>query len=684
MKIDDIKRYSDRILEAMTERDKSGRGYVCPACGSGTGKNGTGLMPVKGKPGYYHCFSAGCPFEHGDILELIGKTYHLADTAQQIEKAGQLAGIDFKNTWEPQGQNRRAEREGDKNHMENIDNMQNTDKNGINPEDFLKEKAEIQAFMDTAARAFLKSEKAQQYLQARGISLPTAERYKIGFVPNYGDGMNTPAIIIPTGECSYTARSMTTNESGRKIRKRKAGEKQGIFGSDPGRPLPPVVFLVEGEIDALSVIEAGFPAYATGGGTSKRELAETLRQQAPGKTVFYIIPDNDRLSNGRPDLSKGIKAGEDLRAMLKGAGIRAALVNVLGEKWPQGCKDSNDFLRTDRAGFVAFLDKIKKGYESKVLHRASGYMQDFINQIAGNTPPVPTGYPYFDRILEGGFHPGLIIIGAVPSMGKTTFCLNIADMLAGAGKDVIFYTLEMSRFELLAKIISRRTALYCLENGMGMAHAKTDLGVSDFSRWQKYSNSEKQLLQHCMQDFAEGAGQNLYIREGLQEIGTARIRQDIADHIFITGRDPIVIIDYVQIMASPDVHMSDKQKTDSNVIELKRISRDFNIPIIGISSVNRESYNQPAGMAVYKESGSLEFSASVATTLNYLGNEPLPGEKDTERIKRIREIIKTNEAAARQGKAVQIQCRILKNRNGAKGDVIFSYFPMFNLYLEDK
>ena len=95
MDIKEIKaRYGEAILEAMTERDGSGRGWVCPICGSGSGHKGTGLAAVPKKSGYYKCFNVSCEF-YGDVLELIGKTYNLPDTAQQIEKAGQLIGRDF-------------------------------------------------------------------------------------------------------------------------------------------------------------------------------------------------------------------------------------------------------------------------------------------------------------------------------------------------------------------------------------------------------------------------------------------------------------------------------------------------------------------------------------------------------------------------------------------------------------
>ena len=283
-------------------------------------------------------------------------------------------------------------------------------------------------------------------------------------------------------------------------------------------------------------------------------------------------------------------------------------------------------------------------------------MQDFVKQIAGNTPPVPIGYMALDRILEGGLHPGLIVVGAISSLGKTTFCLNIADMLAMAGQDVIFYSLEMSKFELIAKIISRRTALKCLPGG-DMRHAKTNLGISDFKRYEEdkaagikgYSPEEKQLIFGCMEEFSLKAAQNLYIREGLQSIGTEQIRQDIQRHEYLTHRRPVVIVDYVQIMKTPDIHMTDKQKTDENVTELKRISRDFNIPIIAISSFNRDNYKEPVSMAAFKESGAIEYTSDVLIGLQYEGMDYMDKETDKARTERIRGIFKENEQNARRG-----------------------------------
>ena len=81
-----------------------------------------------------------------------------------------------------------------------------------------------------------------------------------------------------------------------------------------------------------------------------------------------------------------------------------------------------------------------------------------------NTPYIPTGFKNFDSILDGGLYEGVYILGAIPSLGKTTLALQIADQIAEAGEDVLIFSLEMARRELMAKSISRLTLLDVLQN----------------------------------------------------------------------------------------------------------------------------------------------------------------------------------------------------------------------------
>jgi len=119
------------------------------------------------------------------------------------------------------------------------------------------------------------------------------------------------------------------------------------------------------------------------------------------------------------------------------------------------------------------------------------------------------------------------------------------------------------------------------------------------------------------------------------------------------------------------------------VLELKRISRDYKIPVIGISSFNRDNYTAPVNMAAFKESGAIEYSSDTLIGLQYAGMDYQEGEADKTREKRIRELNKENERAAREGRGVEIELKILKNRNGARGTSDpLTFYPMFNTFIE--
>ena len=65
----------------LLERDKSGKGYVCPCCGSGSGRHGTGMREDRDKPGHFKCWAGGsddCP-NHDNIISIFQKAYHLSN-----------------------------------------------------------------------------------------------------------------------------------------------------------------------------------------------------------------------------------------------------------------------------------------------------------------------------------------------------------------------------------------------------------------------------------------------------------------------------------------------------------------------------------------------------------------------------------------------------------------------------
>ena len=192
-----------------------------------------------------------------------------------------------------------------------------------------------------------------------------------------------------------------------------------------------------------------------------------------------------------------------------------------------------------------------------------------------------------------------------------------------------------------------------------------------------------QAIAEASDRYAVEVAPRIWFVEGIGNIGTAEIRSKVEQHIHLTGRRPVVVVDYLQILAPSDVRASDKQNTDRNVLELKRLSRDHKIPVIGISSLNRDNYTEPINTAAFKESGAIEYGSDCLIGLQYLGMEYRDGEKELQRLQRIRELFNSNDNAARKGEGVEIEVKILKNRNGSKGTSDpLHFFPMFNLFQE--
>lgn len=310
---------------------------------------------------------------------------------------------------------------------------------------------------------------------------------------------------------------------------------------------------------------------------------------------------------------------------------------------------------------------------------AADYLADFRQKIkdSASNPPISTGFANLDGLLDGGLYAGLYFIGAISSLGKTTFTLQIADNLAKQGQDVLILSLEMARDELIAKSISRLTFLAASER----RNAKTTRSI--LSKYDKCNQTEKDLIDGAITSYAEYA-QHIYIDEGIGDIGVEDIKERVKQHIAYTGNKPVIVIDYAQILATYDTHLSDKQATDRNVTELKRLSRDYNIPVIAISSFNRDNYSEPLNLTAFKESGSIEYSSDTLIGLQYEGMDYCDEDKDDKtRRKRIRKLLNEVSVLGKEGEGIPVQLKVLKNRNGSRGNVRYNFYAMFNYFCEN-
>ena len=511
------------------------------------------------------------------------------------------------------------------------------------------------------------------YWKKRGLSKATVDAYNLGYWEE------KRRFVIPTGEFSYNARA--TWEADKKERYLKPKGQFELFNLKAIPLAEQPVFVVEGEFDALSIIEAGGIAVALGSSSNLRFI-EFLKSNRP-KYPLILALDNDEA--GRAGEAKLSEELTKIQMEFVDADITL------------GFKDANEALVGDRETFIQTVlnarnnvlalleEKRQKEAEAYYQTAAVNGLSDFIADIEKrhNKDCVSTGFENLDEILDGGFYPGLYIIGAISSLGKTTFALQVADNAAKKGQDVLVFSLEMGKQELIAKSISRLSFQKCKSWGSDLDFATTTRNLMNG----KSLNSKERVdfLNECIKGYSDYA-ERIFYHIGIGDIGVEKIKSVIARHIRITGKKPLVIIDYLQIIAPFDIRATDKQNTDKAVVELKRASRDYDVPIFAISSFNRENYTSPVNIASFKESGAIEYTSDVLMALQFKGMDYLKkedGKYEDEKSRTARIIQLRNEQeknAEIPGKAQELQLKILKNRNGRKGGVDLEFHPMFNCF----
>lgn len=633
-------------VESITKKSKGANMYVCPLCGSGEGHNHTGAFSIKDGTSW-KCFSCN---EGGDIFDLIGKYEDITDHSEQLKRAGEIFGVTIDSYRATAQEDFREYQKQPKNEQYTHSSIHTNTATADYTPFFLQANKDI--------------EKTSYH---RGLSLETLNRFKIGYVeswrhPKAPNAPASPRLIIPTSKESYLARDTREQipEEQKPYSKSKVGSIH-IFNAKTLQTATKPIFIVEGELDALSIIEVGGEAVALGTTTKVKSLLELLKTKKPEQPLIISL-DNDEA---------GEKAYRELSEGLQGLSIPYYRFNPAGEY-----KDANEALQGNREALKQAVeeaehiqDEAEQAQREAYLNTSTAhYLQSFIDGIADsvNTPYIPTGFKKLDAVLDGGLYEGLYIVGAISSLGKTTLITQIGDQIAQTGKDVLIFSLEMARAEIMAKSISRHTLQQTLSSGGDIRNAKTTRGITTGKRYESYNRTEIELINGAVKAYSQYA-EYIYISEGIGDIGAEQIRDTVKQHILFTGNTPVVIIDYLQILAPYSERATDKQNTDKAVMELKRISRDYKTPVIGISSFNRANYSVAVSMEAFKESGAIEYSSDVLIGLQLKG----AGKKDFD----------ANEAKKKSPREIELV--ILKNRNGSTGDRIeLQYYPLFNYFKE--
>jgi len=265
---------------------------------------------------------------------------------------------------------------------------------------------------------------------------------------------------------------------------------------------------------------------------------------------------------------------------------------------------------------------------------------DTLSATAGGISGTPTGYKDLDQMTAGLQKADLVIVAGRPSMGKTAFAMNIAENISMQGKKpVVVFSLEMPGDSLVMRLLA---SLARVDQG------KLRTGDICDDGWAKLTSAMGMLSES-----------SLFI-DDTPGITPSQMRAKIRRIVRSHGDVGLIVVDYLQLMRIPE--FKDNRTLEISEISrmLKMIAKEFNVPLIALSQLNRsleQRQDKRPVMSDLRESGAIEQDADI---IAFIYRDEV-----------------YNEATDARGQAEII---IGKQRNGPIGKVILTFLGKYTRF----
>jgi len=214
-------------------------------------------------------------------------------------------------------------------------------------------------------------------------------------------------------------------------------------------------------------------------------------------------------------------------------------------------------------------------------------------------PGLASGFYDLDSLTQGFQKSDLIILAGRPSMGKTAFVLNITEnILKNYKLPIIFFSLEMSKEQLIYRLLSNET---------GISQTRLKLGNLYKEDWNKL---KKSIQLYSKLPFFINDEPNITIYD---------LRSKIKKIIFEQTNIGLIVIDYLQLLLNSKIKPENRVQELSQITRsLKAIAKEFQTPIIALSQLSRNvenRINKRPILSDLRESGSIEQDADLVLML---------------------------------------------------------------------
>ena len=293
-----------------------------------------------------------------------------------------------------------------------------------------------------------------------------------------------------------------------------------------------------------------------------------------------------------------IKLSQD---MIENASSSGADAKLLLESAEQRLYDLRG--GADRRGARKLSDVIVNGVYEKLRELNGENRADYLG--------YPTGFGLLDKYLTGLNRSDLILIGARPGMGKTSFALNLAhNLVTAAKKKVVFFSLEMTNEQLAERLLASQS---------GIESQKFRTGELARDEWDRL-----------------GLATNVLMQTELYLVDNSAITVPEMKALVRQLRDvDCVIIDYLGLISSAEKSENRVQEVTKITKALKIMAKDLNIPVVCCAQLSRGTEGRGKShrpqLSDLRESGSIEQDADIVLFLYrevYYENEQSDEDRD--------------------------------------------------------
>ncbi|MDD2384839.1 MAG: replicative DNA helicase [Sulfurospirillaceae bacterium] len=228
----------------------------------------------------------------------------------------------------------------------------------------------------------------------------------------------------------------------------------------------------------------------------------------------------------------------------------------------------------------------------EMTHSTIAHIHEMKKRGNSGVVGVDSGFAEINRLTSGFGEGDLIVVAARPAMGKTAFCLNLAQNALDRGRGVAIFSLEMPAEQLMLRMLSAKTSIPL---------QKLKIGDMNDEQWSRLTSAADEMAKKKFFVDDNGSVDIHKVRAKLRKLKTQHPEISMA------------IIDYLQLMSSGGTR--DRHIEVSDISRgLKLLARELNIPIIALSQLNRglESRGDKRPMlSDLRESGAIEQDADM-------------------------------------------------------------------------